>query len=325
MIRLLVIGFVVLVSATVFGQEQATELGKVKWLRNWDEAVLQSETAGKSIFLLFQEVPGCHTCTTYGNNILSHPLIVEIIEDRFVPLVIFNNKEGYDRKILNRFKEPSWNNPVVRIVNSQGKDIVTREDGVYTLYDNLNRMINALQANNEIVPEYIYNLLEEFSFEEKDINTTYLSMYCFWTGEKEIAKIDGVVGTEAGFMHGKEVVKVDYDSNEVDVRDLAAAAKKKQCADAVFDDHFRSAKIKVKKEGEYRPDRESKYYLYKSSYRYVPMTKYQSMKVNSLLGELSNPDHLLSPRQLIVYNNTKNKKGENRPDYGNIYNSWNWE
>ena len=44
--------------------------------------------------LLFQEVPGCSTCRNYGHNVLSHPLMVEAIESLFVPLAIFNNKEG---------------------------------------------------------------------------------------------------------------------------------------------------------------------------------------------------------------------------------------
>jgi len=68
------------------------ELGKVEWLRDYDEAIAQSKATGKPIFLLFQEVPGCANCTKYGQDILSHPLMVEAIETEFVPLAIFNNK-----------------------------------------------------------------------------------------------------------------------------------------------------------------------------------------------------------------------------------------
>ena len=42
------------------------ELGKVSWIRNYEEAKLKSRQTDKDIFVLFQEVPGCHTCTTYG-------------------------------------------------------------------------------------------------------------------------------------------------------------------------------------------------------------------------------------------------------------------
>ena len=34
------------------------ELGKVPWLRDYDEALAQSRKTGKPILLLFQEVPG---------------------------------------------------------------------------------------------------------------------------------------------------------------------------------------------------------------------------------------------------------------------------
>jgi len=37
--------------------------------------------------------------------VLSHPLIVEAIEDEFVPIVVYNNQaSGRDAKLLNRFK-----------------------------------------------------------------------------------------------------------------------------------------------------------------------------------------------------------------------------
>ena len=39
-------------------KSQPRELGKVKWLRNFDEAKKASARTGKPILLLFQEVPG---------------------------------------------------------------------------------------------------------------------------------------------------------------------------------------------------------------------------------------------------------------------------
>jgi hypothetical protein len=63
---------------------------------------------------------------------LSHPLITEAIDSLFVPVAVFNNCEGADRKALQRFKESAWNNPVVRIVDNQGKDIAKRLAGNYT-------------------------------------------------------------------------------------------------------------------------------------------------------------------------------------------------
>ncbi|MEM7231063.1 MAG: hypothetical protein AAF517_02740 [Planctomycetota bacterium] len=37
---------------------EPTELGAVRWGRDLDAALVQSKASGKSVFLLFQEVPG---------------------------------------------------------------------------------------------------------------------------------------------------------------------------------------------------------------------------------------------------------------------------
>lgn len=45
--------------------------------------------------------------------------MVEAAETLFVPLAIKNNTEGdADARVRDRFEEPSWNNPVVRIFDS---------------------------------------------------------------------------------------------------------------------------------------------------------------------------------------------------------------
>jgi len=121
------------------------ELGQVHWLRNYDEAIEKSQATGLPIFVLFQEVPGCSNCTTYGNEVLSHPFMVELIESHFVPLAIFNNKGGHDRKILKQFNEPTWNNPVVRIINHNGKDLVSRLSGDFSRGGLASKVKSALQ------------------------------------------------------------------------------------------------------------------------------------------------------------------------------------
>jgi len=112
--------------------KQPVELGKVSWYRNYDEAVTAGKRDKKDIVILFQEVPGCATCQNYGNNVISHPLMVEALENSFIPLVIFNNKDGRDKKILEKFKEPSWSNPVVRVIDVHGDDIVRGINRDYT-------------------------------------------------------------------------------------------------------------------------------------------------------------------------------------------------
>ena len=112
--------------------QQAIELGSVSWYRQIEQAQQAATKKDKPILVLFQEVPGCATCRYYGGQALSHPLIVEAIESLFVPVAIFNNKKGKDAEVLRFYNEPSWNNPVVRIVDSKKKNIVKRVSGNYS-------------------------------------------------------------------------------------------------------------------------------------------------------------------------------------------------
>jgi len=290
------------------GDGNPTELGKVNWLRNFDEGIAKSASENKPVFLLFQEVPGCSTCRNYGQNVLSHPLIVEAIESLFVPVAIFNNKRGADAKVLNFYREPSWNNPVVRIVDDKKENLVDRVNGNYTQLGIVQAMREALQVADKEVPNYLTLLEEELLADQTGTNSAVFSMYCFWTGEKEIGKLDGVVETQAGFMNGREVVSVKYDPSVIEYNDLLKSSNQASCASSVYTEDEAQVeatknilgKGKVADLGKFRQDREPKYYLGKTVYRFIPMTQIQATKVNSLIGQRQLPDDLLSPRQLTL-------------------------
>ncbi|MBL8916798.1 MAG: hypothetical protein JNM17_39210 [Archangium sp.] len=89
------------------------ELGKVKWLREFDAAVRLSRETKKPMLVLFDEVPGCSTVLGFGEDVLSDAETVKRIERDFVPVAVFNSVKGADEKVLTSFKEPSWNNPVL--------------------------------------------------------------------------------------------------------------------------------------------------------------------------------------------------------------------
>ncbi len=272
------------------------ELGDVLWHRNYQQAVEIARKVDKPIFLLFQEVPGCSTCTSYGKQILSHPLLVEAIETHFVPLCIYNNKEGHDAAILKKFKEPSWNNPVVRLISSDGKDIVPRLASRYSLGFVISGMIEGLRNYGKPIPEYLQLLEKEYLNPQK--KEMIFSMYCFWTGEKLMATIPGVTESEAGYMNGREVVKISYDPEVVSEEYLIQSAKKGQCADEVYSHTLKTDLVPVKPKGKFRKDKESKYYLYHSPYRSLPMTQMQQLLANAELGRNGDISYLLSERQL---------------------------
>ena len=263
------------------------ELGAVHWLRDLDAGQVEAQKTGKPILLLFQEVPGCSNCTRFGNNTLSHPLIVEAIETFFVPVCIYNNKGGKDGDALNRFNEPAWNNPVVRIVRADYQDVVLRMPNFNSSLQLVNGMRRALELTNTAVPQYLDLLEEELVAREGGLETATFSMYCFWTGEGLFGNIPGVIETEPGYQDGKEVVKVQFNPVVVKKDDLEALTKPKGVSTCARNEGFRT-------------DREPKYYMSNTDYAFIPMTSLQACRINSLVGKNQSPNEWLSPRQMSL-------------------------
>lgn len=276
------------------------ELGNVNWLRSYDKALQVSEETKKPILILFQEVPGCATCQKYGQQVLSHPLIVDAIENEFVPLAIFNNHKGEDARILNLYNEPSWNNPVVRITDHQGKDIIERVSGDYSPEVLIANVTLALNASFRKVPAYLNLLLDELSAEKEKPGKTVFSMYCFWSGEAFLGSLDGVIKSEPGFMGSKEVVRVWYDTSVIIHKQLNNAAKTQSMHELEWNNNFRA-------------DKEPQYYLRNSPYKALALSDIQKTKINATLAEGKNAEIYLSPTQLKCLSSLKqlDKKSAN--------------
>lgn len=276
---------------------QNKELGKVSWYRNYDEAVTIAKKEKKDIIILFQEVPGCATCLGYGYNVLSLPLMVEAIENSFIPLVIHNNKSGHDKKILEKFNEPSWNNPVVRIIDTEGKDIVKRIGNDYSALTLAKRLKEALTVRKTPIPKYIDLLEDELnSLNSNDIKEANFKMYCFWTGEKQLGKLDGVIDVEAGFIGHSEVVKVKYNTTIINEAELNSYARKQNFQPIDQAANYETATNDVH------------YYLLNSTYKYLPLTELQKTKINSALGSNQQANIYLSPKQIKWLNYLKNNQ-----------------
>ncbi len=268
--------------------DQPDELGKVSWYRDYETAKKLATEQQKAILVFFQEVPGCATSTGYGTTVLQHPLLVEAIEEEFIPLVIFNNQDGKDKEVLTLFKEPSWNNPVVRIVDPEGKDLVKRVAGDYTVRGLYTAMKNALNASNKALPEYFKLAIEELEAAgSSSIKEKHFKMYCFWSGETHLGKARGVLKTEPGFMGGYEVVKVVYDENIISEKELNAHAQSARFEGIAKDKSYRIA------------TKDNKYNLQHTNYKYLPLTALQQTKINSALGNRRAAEKYLSPKQLV--------------------------
>lgn len=287
---LIVLGFFNVLSGQV-------ELGNVDWNRDYEQALSQSNKSNKPLLILFQEVPGCSTCQNFGKNVLSDKLIVEAIEDNFVPVAVFNNKGGKDKEVLNLYQEPSWNNPVMRISLPNGKTI--RNSGSYDAVSIIDFISRGLLENNLMIPLYLSNLRKEYSLKTGPSEELTLGMFCFWSGEKELGSLEGVTSTSAGWMGGKEVVKVTYNPEVLPTKKLIAKADKKNMANYIFTNDSNLEVKNINPLGKYRLDKDQKYYLKKSKYADVEMSEYQRMLVNAALGAGGNPEYLLSPRQRL--------------------------
>lgn len=273
------------------------ELGAIHWSRDLDSALAVSKTVQKPVLILFQEVPGCSNCTRFGSTVLTHPLIVEAVESLFVPVCIYNNKKGKDAAALERFDEPSWNNPVVRIVDHSGKDLTARMPDFRSQSEMATGMQQSLEKSGIEVPAYLKLLVDELAARDNGLDTSTFSMYCFWSGEGTFGAIDGVIETEPGFQDGKEVVKVIYDPRKTSKTALGELTQPKGITSCSKNSGFRA-------------DQEPKYYLAGTYWKSVPMTTLQACRANSLVGQGKSPESVLSPRQITM---GSDNSGKNKP------------
>ncbi|QDH78565.1 thioredoxin family protein [Echinicola soli] len=294
--------------------QQPKELGKVSWYRDYDAAIAESNRTNKPVFLLFQEVPGCSNCVNFAYDMLSYPLVVEAIENEFIPLAIYNNVEGEDKKVLDKFNERAWNNPVVRFIDKNGVDIVPKLEyslNPLALYE---KMRNTILISSKQVPRYIELLEDELKILSGISRIAYYETPCFWSGETSMIQHPMVLSTEAGWMAGKEVVKVHYDPDKGTLDELNSYA---------IDQGF----YLMEKLDTYKKDVNPQYYLKGSIFRVLPLSFRQRSLLNYAIPYKKDGEGetYLSPLQsqlLVKYRkNNRAEKAEALYDR-NIEESW---
>ena len=294
-------------------RNQNIELGKVTWLRDYKEALGQSQLTNKPVLLFFQEIPGCATCVNYGRDVLSHPLMVEFIENEFIPLAIFNNRPGKDSAILALYNEPSWNNPVAHFVDGKGKDIIPKLANNYQPLSMYNKLVEALTKLGRPIPKYALLLGDDLKMKYGNLKTTIYETPCFWSGETTLAMHPAVKYTEAGKIGIAEVVKVYFDNSQASLEQLNNFAT---------EEGF----FQIGKHEHYQVDKSPQYYISKSAFRSLPLSKAQRAKINVAIPYKELPTEYLSPKQLVLYQNILNgvSSSSNGSYEEDIENSWNW-
>ena len=259
------------------------ELGDVAWLRDLDAGLAVAAEQRKPVLLLFQEVPGCSTCVNYGRDSLSHPLMVELIEQHFVPLAIFNNHPGDDARILSKFGEAAWNNPVAYVLDSEGTPLLPRLANRYGGLDLHRYLAAALERLGIVVPGYFSLLGGDLALAEDRAQTATFETPCFWSGETSLAQFVGVISTDAGWVGGEEVVQVRFDPTHLPPQELVEYARK---------EGFRA----VGNAG-FSLDKDPQFYLKKHKARHLPLTAAQRTRLNVAIPYGDAIDEFLSPHQ----------------------------
>lgn len=236
-------------------------------------------------------------------------MIVAAAASEFVPVAVFNNVKGKDAEILKKFDEPAWNNPVMRFLGADEKDIIPRKDEIVHGGVVLARMAETLEKAKRPVPAYLKLAVAEFA--PKKTETAVFAMHCYWVGEAKLGALDGVVSTRIGELAKAEVVEVTFDPAVIEYKKLVEKAKELDCTHTVFartDAQAKTAKEVVAEKKVVRNDKEidattqQQYHLAQHPrYHYLPLTMAQATKVNAALANNKSPDEFLSPLQLATY------------------------
>jgi hypothetical protein len=80
-----------------------------------------------------------------------------------VPVLVYNNRKGQDAELLARYREPAWNNPVLRFFGADGKELLERRDGAYGAGAIADRIVRSLEAAREKVPGYLAIVRDELA------------------------------------------------------------------------------------------------------------------------------------------------------------------
>ena len=232
---------------------QPAELGRVPWLRDFDAAVRLAKETHKPLLVLFDEVPGCDTVLGFGREVLSAPDVVAAITRDFVPVAVFNNVGGADGLVLRSFEEPSWNNPVVRIIDPSRRPLAPRFDGPYTVAAFLKVLTAAKPA--------------------PALEKVVVAAACFWECEARLGTLEAVRASRVGFLQGEEVVEVSFDPSVMERARFLEEAARLDCAHRVF--------TRKEAEGLRYSEKDTKYFLRQSRRSTDGLSEQQQVKLNS--------------------------------------------
>ena len=198
------------------------ETAAIPWVDDLDFALAQSKASGQPILALFHDAPDCADCRSIWNELTSHPLLAEAAAEAFVALWL--NPHQSQRFTTSR--EP------LMFLNAAGQPLLPPPSRPYAPHRLALRMQHALHAAHRPVPRYLQALAMEQDVSKH--TRAAFAMFCYWIGEYELGKIEGVISTEAGWLECHEVTLVTYHQDQLTLLELAHKAAEVTCARKVF-------------------------------------------------------------------------------------------
>lgn len=207
------------VNASIGGASVST---LIPWHDGVHVALARSQTNGKPILAILQDTPDCANCQSFERVIAGHPLLVEAVSDEFVALKLDRAQYGGS---ANASQSLVFFDMAMQPL-MPGADQGTSAQAIADL------LVQALKAAKRPVPNYLYAASVELDTVKH--KQAAFAMFCYWVGEYELGKIDGVVATEAGWLEGREVTLVRYHRDQLALLELARKAAEVKCARKVF-------------------------------------------------------------------------------------------
>jgi hypothetical protein len=145
------------------------------------------------------------------------------------------------------------------------------------------KIVAALEAMGREVPEYLRLLRDDLLADYGLARSANIETPCFWSGETSLAQHPAVLTTEAGWIGDEEVVRIDYDPAKVDLAALA--------------DFAETEGFEVGEPTGFRTDKAPQYYISKSRFAHLPLSRAQRTRINLAIPYRDRPERFLSPRQ----------------------------
>ena len=195
---------------------------------------------------------------------------------------------------------------MVRLLGTDGQDLLSRRDRVWSPYQVGERMIAALRAHGAAVPAYLVAAVDELRPRTPEY-ARLRDALLLERGRPVWARFPGILTSRAGFLDGREVVELTYDPAVLSYAELLRRAQRAGCSDEVFprsDAQEREARAifgrrvtRTQAIARSAPARDQKRALRGTRFAELDLTPRQAVQVNAAVAARRSPARFLSPRQ----------------------------